>query len=128
MATIDWVPRLLNSPPVVFRGMTMAEVGMMTGLGLAVFVPISIPLALVFHAIALVPSIAFLGTGIVLAFGGTLMTRLRRGRPTALVYREAQLALAKRGFQPRDPLIIETAVYAIRRPYKSDPRNTGGRR
>ncbi|WP_061290008.1 TIGR03750 family conjugal transfer protein [Azotobacter vinelandii] len=119
--TIDWIPKRLNAPPVVFRGMTMREIGIMLGLGLAVFTPVGILSAVVFRAIAMVPTVAFAGAGLFLWFGGTVMRRLRRGRPTALLYRNAQFALARRGIQPPgETLITRTSVYCIRR--KSKPR------
>lgn len=114
--TIDWVPKRLNAAPVVFRGMTGKEVATMTLSGLAVFTPVSILAGFAMGTIAMVPTVAFLGAGVVLAFGGTIMRRLRRGRPTSLLYRQLQFWRAVKGFPAKGEILItESTCYSIRR-------------
>lgn len=113
--TISWVPKRLNAAPVVFRGMTGKEVAMLTMAGLGVFTPVGIVAALIMGAIAMAPTVAFLGAGLTLVFGGTIMRRLRRGRPTSLLYRQLQFYLAQKGFNSAEKLITRTTCYSIRR-------------
>lgn len=115
--TIEWVPKRLNTAPVVFRGMTGREVGMMTALGLAIFSPLGVLAAIVFGKIAIVPTVAFAGAGITLYFGGTIMRRLRRGRPTSLLYRQLQFSLARkvRIQLAGENLITHSTRYSIKR-------------
>ncbi|WP_185265973.1 TIGR03750 family conjugal transfer protein [Halopseudomonas xiamenensis] len=113
--TISWVPKRLNAAPVVFRGMTGKEVATLTLAGLGVFTPVGIVAALIMGVIAMAPTVAFLGAGLTLFFGGTIMRRLRRGRPTSLMYRQLQFYLACKGFSSAEKLITQTARYSIRR-------------
>ncbi|PRB81519.1 TIGR03750 family conjugal transfer protein [Pseudomonas sp. MYb185] len=122
--TISWVPKRLNAAPIVFRGMTGKEVATLTLAGLGVFTPIGIVAALVMGMIAMAPTVAFLGAGLTLFFGGTIMRRLRRGRPTSLMYRQLQFYLACKGIASGEKLITRTTRYSIRRhpPLKPDFR------
>ncbi len=113
--TINWVPKRLNAAPVVFRGMTGKEVGTLTLSGLGVFTPLGILTALIMGTIAMVPTVAFLGAGLTLVFGGTIMRRLRRGRPTSLMYRQMQFYMACKGFGAGERLITRSSTYSMRR-------------
>lgn len=122
--TIDWVPKRLNAAPVVFRGMTGREVATITLGGLGVFTPVGILAGFAFSTIAMVPTVAFLGAGVVLIFGGSIMRRLRRGRPTSLLYRQFQLWRAVKGFPGKgERLITETSCYCIRRKTRAGHRS-----
>ncbi|HIZ52100.1 MAG TPA: TIGR03750 family conjugal transfer protein [Candidatus Pseudomonas excrementavium] len=112
---ISWVPKRLNAAPVVFRGMTGKEVVTVTLAGLCVFTPLGIIAAVLSGAIAMVPTVAFFGAGVTLFFGGTIMRRLRRGRPTSLMYRQLQFKLAGKGFPTMEKLITHSTNYSIRR-------------
>ncbi len=117
MSSIAFIPKRLNEPPVVFRGMTEKEVGMMAVLGFAAGLPLGIVSALVLGAIAMVPSVAVVTAVIALWFGGRVMRRLRRGRSTSWFYRHLQWKLARRGFPlgGGTSLITQSTVYRIRR-------------
>jgi|SRR5690554_433013 len=117
MSTITFIPKRLNEPPVVFRGMTGREVGIMALIGFSAGLPLGVISAWVLGAIAMVPTVSFAMAGIFLVFGGTVMRRLRRGRSTTWLYRAIQWQLAARGFAIGDShaLIIRSGVYRIRR-------------
>ncbi|MAM55820.1 MAG: TIGR03750 family conjugal transfer protein [Salinicola sp.] len=116
MASIDFLPKRINDPPVVFRGMTMREVMLMAGTGFLSFLVVGIPVAIVFGMPALAPSIAVLGMACALGAGGTIMRRLRRGRPASLLYRQISWKLASRGISMGgERLITRSSVYRIGR-------------
>lgn len=117
MSTIAFIPKRLNEPPVVFRGMTGREVGMMALVGFCTGLPIGAMSAWLLRMFAMVPTVAFLTAGIFLWFGGTVMRRLRRGRSTVWLYRHFQWKLASAGFPIGDgkSLITRSSVFRIHR-------------
>ncbi|REC93361.1 TIGR03750 family conjugal transfer protein [Kushneria indalinina] len=116
MASIDFLPKRLNDPPVVFRGMTTREVGMMAGAGFVAFLLPGIVAAFVFGMPAMAPTIAFMGMGGFLVAGGNIMRRLRRGRPSSMLYRQLNYKLAAAGISVGDErLITHSSVYRIGR-------------
>lgn len=116
MATIDFIPKRLNDPPVVFRGMTMREMAFSAFIGFGVFSLPGVVIAIVFGMLAMAPTVAFAGTGATVWFGGTIMRRLRRGRPPALLYRQMHWKLAEKGIPlGGEHLIIQSCVYRIAR-------------
>lgn len=125
MATIAFIPRRLNEPPVVFRGMTGREVVIMSCLGFSAGVPVGVISAFVMGAFAMVPTVAFLAAGLFVWFGGTVMRRVRRGRSTVWFYRHLQWKLAVMGLPIGEgrSLIVHTRQYQVRK----DKRMTGGR-
>lgn len=119
--TIEFVPTRLNQAPVVFRGMTGREVGLMALAGLAAGLPLGLIGWWLVGMIAMVPTVMFAVAGAALWFGGTVMRRLRRGRPETWLYRRIQWFAAQRGLNSAQ-LIIATATY---RPRRDRSRHTG---
>lgn len=119
-STIQFVPTRLNASPVVYRGMTGREIGLMAFTGFALGLPPGL-LGFWFFAFAMVPTCMAIGAGLAVWFGGGLMRRLRRGRPETWLYRRIQWELATRGIN-RAHLIVRSAVY---RPGRD--RRSGGR-
>ncbi|MCC5902706.1 MAG: TIGR03750 family conjugal transfer protein [Halomonas sp.] len=117
MSTIAFIPKRLNEPPVVFRGMTGREVGLMALVGFCTGLPAGGISAWLLGMFAIVPTFAFLTAGIFLWFGGTVMRRLRRGRSTVWLYRHLHWKLASAGFPIGDgkSLITRSSVYRIHR-------------
>ena len=115
MPTIAFIPKRLNEPPVVFRGMTGREVGLMACIGFGAGLPLGIISAWVLGMFAMVPTLAFLTAGIFLWFGGTVMRRLRRGRTTVWLYRYIQWKLAVMGFPIGEgrELIVQSSHYQV---------------
>jgi conjugative transfer region protein (TIGR03750 family) len=114
---LDFLPTRLNAAPVVFRGMTGHEVGMMALGGLAAgLLPGAIG-AWWLNAIAMVPTVAFASAGMALYLGGAVMRRMRRGRPAAWLYRRLQFGLAQRGLRlwGAGTLITRSGPYSCRR-------------
>lgn len=123
MASIDFLPKRINDPPVVFRGMTLREVMLMAGAGFGVCLVPGIVLAVIVGMPALAPTVAVLGMAGALGGGGTIMRRLRRGRPPSLLYRQIAWTLATHGIPLGDErLITRSGVYRVGR----ERRGQGG--
>lgn len=112
--TIAFVPTRLNKAPIVFRGMTGREVGLVSISGLLAGIAPGIIGWWVVGTVAMLPTVMVLVAGVVIGFGGTVMRRLRRGRPESWLYRRLQWIAAHRGFNSAG-LIIQTATYRTRR-------------
>ena len=114
---LDFLPTRLNAAPVVFRGMTGHEVGMMVLSGLVVGLLPGVIGAWLLGAIAMVPTVAFASAGMALYVGGAVMRRLRRGRPAAWLYRSLQFRLAQQGIRlwGGETLITHSGPYSWRR-------------
>ncbi|MCG7601781.1 TIGR03750 family conjugal transfer protein [Halomonas sp. McH1-25] len=125
MASIYFIPRRINDPPVVFRGMTLREVGIMAVTGFLVGLLPGIALAVVMGMPAMAPTVAVALMAGALGVGGTIMRRLRRGRPSSLLYRQITYKLASQGFAlGGERLITRSSVYRVGR----EPRRKGGLR
>ena len=125
MASIDFIPRRINDPPVVFRGMTLREVGVMAIAGFLAGLLPGITLAIVTGMPAMAPTVAVALMALTLGAGGTIMRRLRRGRPPSLLYRQITYTLAAQGIAlGGERLITRSSVYRVGR----EPRGPGGLR
>lgn len=125
MASIDFIPRRINDPPVVFRGMTLREVGIMAVTGFLVGLLPGIALAVVMGMPAMAPTVSVALMAGALGVGGTIMRRLRRGRPPSLLYRQITYKLASQGIAlGGERLITRSSVYRVGR----EPRGQGGLR
>lgn len=126
--TIAFLPTRLNAAPVVFRGMTSREVGLVAMAGLAIGVPLGLIvmwlLMVLFNSLylAVVPTFMAALSFALLWFGGGLLRRLRRGRPESWLYRRVQWLAATHGFNSAE-LIVTTAVY---RPGRDRHQQPGG--
>lgn len=125
-STIQFVPTRLNASPVVYRGMTGRELGLMAISGLVLGIAPGLACFLVFSistVIAMAATFMAIGAGLAVWFGGGLIRRLRRGRPETWLYRRIQWGLAQRGFN-RGQLLVHTAIY---RPGRDRRRRSGDR-
>lgn len=126
--TIAFLPTRLNAAPVVFRGMTSREVGLVAVAGLAAGLPFGLIVMWLVVAlfdmlyIAIVPTVMAGLSFALLWFGGGLLRRLRRGRPETWLYRRVQWLAATHGFNSAE-LIVTTAVY---RPGRDRHQHPGG--
>ncbi|WP_353980894.1 TIGR03750 family conjugal transfer protein [Salinicola endophyticus] len=115
--TIEFIPTRLNATPIVFRGMTGKEVVICTLSGLAAFLPVGLLGWALVGMGAMVPTCMIIGGGVFLGFGGSIMRRLRRGRPSAWLYRRLQWQLEKVGIPvPGGGELIQQSIrWRIRR-------------
>lgn len=124
--TLSFLPTRLNAAPVVFRGMTGREVGLVALAGLAAGLPLGLLGLWVVSMftddllLAIVPTIMAVVSFALLWFGGLLMRRLRRGRPETWLYRRLQWLAAHHGFNSAE-LIVTTTVYRLGRDRHQHP-------
>lgn len=113
--TVRFLPERLNRDPVVLRGLTSDEMWLALGIGAAGGLLLSIPLAVLFSALALVPTLAIAGAALSLFSAGTLLRRAKRGRPDTWLYRRAQWWLARNARFNRSGLIVQSGPWTVRR-------------
>ncbi|MEC8916318.1 MAG: TIGR03750 family conjugal transfer protein [Pseudomonadota bacterium] len=122
MASIDFLPKRINDAPVVFRGMTLREVCIMAVTGFVSGMLPGIVLAILFGMPAMAPTVAVAVMALALVAGGTVMRRLRRGRPPSLLYRQILYRLAVYGINTGgETLITRSSTYRVGR----EPRDRG---
>jgi conjugative transfer region protein (TIGR03750 family) len=120
--TVRFLPERLNRDPVVLRGLTSDEMWLALGIGAAGGLLLGIPLAVLFSALAIVPTLAIAGAALSLFSAGTLLRRAKRGRPDTWLYRRAQLWLARRTRFNRAELIVQSGPWSVRRARRFSPR------
>ncbi|HEI9851776.1 TPA: TIGR03750 family conjugal transfer protein [Serratia marcescens] len=113
MQTIRFLPDRLNAEPVVFRGFTTPEMGLAAlagvGLGLLVSLPF-LPLA----GWVVIPTGMLLTPLLVIWFGGSRLTRLKRGKPENYIWQRLEARKRRMGWG--DPtLIIDKQGWSLRR-------------
>ena len=113
--TVRFLPERLNRDPVVLRGLTSDEMWLALGIGAAGGLLLSIPIAVLFSALALVPTLAIAGAALSLFSAGTLLRRAKRSRPDTWLYRRAQWWLTRRGRINRAGLIVHSGPWTVRR-------------
>lgn len=86
MQIIDFMPDRLNAEPTVFRGFTTHEMFAAAGVGCVGGFVISLPL-LPLAGWVILPTGALIMPLLVVFFGGTFLTRLKRGKPENYLYR-----------------------------------------
>ncbi|MHB0818467.1 TIGR03750 family conjugal transfer protein [Stutzerimonas stutzeri] len=93
MASIEFLPERLNRPPVVFRGLTTAELGLSFVAGSIFGLVLGIALAIGFGTWVLAPSaLLVFGFAAVWLSGGRLAAK-KRGRAQMWFYRAIQMRL-----------------------------------
>ncbi|EPH9954671.1 TIGR03750 family conjugal transfer protein [Escherichia coli] len=102
MQTIDFMPDRLNAEPTVFRGFTTHEMFAAAGVGCVGGSVISIPL-LPLAGWVILPTGALIMPLLVVFFGGTFLTRIKRGKPENYLYRRLSWKL-QTGFTRTLPL------------------------
>lgn len=102
MQTIDFMPDRLNAEPTVFRGFTTHEMFAAAGVGCVGGSVISIPL-LPLAGWVILPTGALIMPLLVVFFGGTFLTRIKRGKPENYLYRRLSWKL-QTGFARTLPL------------------------
>jgi len=118
--TVAFLPHRLNRQPVVVRGLTADERWICAGLSAAAGLVAGIPLALLFSAIALVPTLVVLGIALGVFVGGAVMRRQKRNRPETWLYRQAQWRASRQlpwlaPWVGEQMLVMRSGVWSVRR-------------
>ena len=104
----------LNAEPAIFKGCSSSELGMIVGLAIAVWLPLSLLLAWLLGAITMGFGIA--GVGVVATVGAlaTLFQRIKRGRPEGYYQQWLRIRLHATGFY-RAPWVLRSGAWDIGR-------------
>ena len=117
MASVDSQDVLadrLNAEPVIFRGCSASELGLIVAVAAAVWLPLSLLLAWLGGAVTM--GFGFAGIGIVATVLGTasLFQRLKRNRPDGYYQQRCALWLDHKGLK-RAPFISRSGTWDIGR-------------
>lgn len=89
----------LNQEPVIFRGSTNSELGMILLCAIVFWLPAGLLLAALFGAVVMGLGIATLGVLATIVFGSTGFQRIKRGRPDFYYQHVLILKLNKLGLR-----------------------------
>ena len=104
----------LNSEPVIFRGSTNSELGMILLVGVLVWVPLGILIAGLFGSISMCLGISAVGVLFTVFFGSTLFQRIKRGRPDNYYQHIMIIKLNKLGIK-KSQLIQKQGAWSLGR-------------
>tara|TARA_R100000005_G_scaffold48526_1_gene23250 strand:- start:2536 stop:2922 length:387 start_codon:yes stop_codon:yes gene_type:complete len=104
----------LNAEPVIFRGCSASELGLIVGLAALVWLPVSLLLAWLVGAVTM--GFGFAGIGIVATVLGTssLFQRFKRNRPDGYYQQRCALWLDQQGLR-RAPFVCRSGTWDIGR-------------
>lgn len=89
----------LDTEPVIFRGCSSSELGMIVALSAAVWLPMSFLLAGLLGAFTMGAGIAMMGVLATVFVTATVFQRLKRGRPDGYYQQRLRLALEDLGLR-----------------------------
>jgi len=119
MATIEFLPDRLNTPPVVWRGFTAGEFLLAAVVGILLGIPVSLPLMFI-PAVGwiAIPTCMLIMPIIVVFIGGRWVGNYKRGKPDNYIWRRLEELRARAGLFKG--LVIHTQAWALRRtrPFK----------
>ena len=104
----------LNVEPVIFKGCSSSELGLIVGVAALVWLPVSLLLAGLMGAVTMgfgLAGVGVVGTVIVMA---TLFQRLKRGRPDGYYQQQISIWLADHGVR-HSPFIRRSGAWDIGR-------------
>lgn len=104
----------LNAEPAIFKGCSSSELGVIVGLAMLVWLPLSLLLAWLLGAVTMgfgFPGIGVVATAVVLA---TLFQRIKRGRPEGYYQQWLRIRLHTWGIF-RAPWVLRTGAWDIGR-------------
>lgn len=95
-ATVTFLPHRLNRQPVIVRGLTADELWITVGVSATAGLLVGIVLALLTSSIAMAPTLIVVAVALGVGVGGSVLRRLKRGRPDTWLHRELQWWIARR--------------------------------
>ncbi len=94
--TVTFLPHRLNRHPTVVRGLTANELWVCSGAFALLGAAVGTPLAIAFGTVAIVPTVILLSVAVGVFGGGSVLRRMKRGRPETWLYRQLQWRLVCR--------------------------------
>lgn len=110
----------LDTEPVIFRGCSSSELGMIVGIAAAVWLPVSFLLAGLFGAFTMGAGIAMVGVLATAFVMATVFQRLKRGRPDGYYQQRLRLRIEDLGLR-RSGFIRRGGAWDIGRTYRAVP-------
>ena len=114
----------LNAEPAIFKGCSSSELGMIVGLAIMIWLPLSLLLAWLLGAITMGFGIAGVGVVATVVFMATLFQRIKRGRPEGYYQQWLRIRLQTMGLY-RVPWVLRSGSWDIGRTQHAPlpPRN-----
>jgi conjugative transfer region protein (TIGR03750 family) len=114
----------LNTEPAIFKGCSSSELGMIVGLAIVVWLPVSLLLAWLLGAITMGFGIAGVGVVATVVVMATLFQRIKRGRPEGYYQQWLRIRLQTMGLR-RTPWVLRSGSWDIGRTQHAPlpPRN-----
>jgi len=120
--SIELMPDRLNRIPIVYKGMTVSEIGILALAGSVLGAILGVILFILFGRwIIILICIIFMPLPTIY-FAGTKLAKLKRGKPDTWLIRKTQLFWAKYGFNKKN-LIFDDQLLLVRRIARSPKRN-----
>jgi conjugative transfer region protein (TIGR03750 family) len=110
----DTLADRLNQEPVIFRGSTHSELGLILLLATIFWLPVSLLIAACLGAIAMSLGLAIVGVLLTIVFGSTLFQRIKRGRPDYYYQHRLMIFLHRLGLR-KTRLILSRGVWDLGR-------------
>ena len=104
----------LNAEPAIFKGCSSSELGMIVGLAIVVWLPLSLLLAWLLGAITMGFGIAGVGVVATVVVMATLFQRIKRGRPEGYYQQWLRIRLHTMGLY-RTPWVLRSGSWNIGR-------------
>ncbi len=104
----------LNAEPAIFKGCSSSELGMIVGLAIVVWLPLSLLLAWLLGAITMGFGIAGVGVVATVVVMATLFQRIKRGRPEGYYQQWLRIRLQTIGLY-RTPWVLRSGPWDIGR-------------
>lgn len=104
----------LNAEPAIFKGCSSSELGMIVGLAIVIWLPLSLLLAWLLGAITMGFGIAGVGVVATVVTLATLFQRIKRGRPEGYYQQWLRIRLQTMGLY-RTPWVLRSGSWDIGR-------------
>ncbi len=102
----------LNQEPVIFRGSTNSELGVILLCGVIFWVPFGLIVGALFGVIMIGLGLSTLGILLTIVFGSTYFQKIKRGRPDNYYQHRVALKLNELGLR-KSPLILKGSVWDL---------------
>ncbi len=104
----------LNQEPVIFRGSTDTELGVILLCGVIFWVPTGLIMGAMFGVIMIGLGLSTLGILITIIFGSTYFQRIKRGRPDNYYQHRVMIKLSQMGLR-KTQIILKSGAWDLGR-------------
>ncbi len=104
----------LNQEPVIFRGSTNSELGVILLCGVIFWVPFGLAVGALFGVVMIGLGLSTLGILLTIFFGSTYFQHIKRGRPDNYYQHRVAIKLGEMGMK-KTPLILKGGIWDLGR-------------